>query len=410
MYAKKQIILTVLALAVFFLGGWKTAEYYYFNNLLSSENITTIERGDIIEIKNGNPQDVNLSLYWNVWERLETNYLNESAVQNDQNLIYGSIKGLVNALDDPYTVFMTPKETKQFEENLQGSLQGIGAELSVEDGMLIVVSPLKDSPAEKAGLRPGDVIFQIDGDATGEMTLFEAIMNIRGEKGTDVTLTIIREDIDEPFDVTITRDEITIESVTTELLDGNISYVSVNQFSDNTTKEFDEAIQEILIKNPKGVILDLRYNGGGYLDIAVEILSEFISGDKTAVIIQRRNPDDNQTLQVLGNTRLPDIPLVVLVNRGSASASEIVAGAIQDHKRGLVMGEETFGKGSVQEVELLRDGSSLRLTIAKWLTPEGRDIEEAGIVPDRIIELTQEDIENEFDSQLEEARTYLMNL
>lgn len=410
MYAKKQIILTVLALAVFFLGGWKTAEYYYFNNLLSSENITTIERGDIIEIKNGNPQDVNLSLYWNVWERLETNYLNESAVQNDQNLIYGSIKGLVNALDDPYTVFMTPKETKQFEENLQGSLQGIGAELSVEDGMLIVVSPLKDSPAEKAGLRPGDVIFQIDGDATGEMTLFEAIMNIRGEKGTDVTLTIIREDIDEPFDVTITRDEITIESVTTELLDGNISYVSVNQFSDNTTKEFDEAIQEILIKNPKGVILDLRYNGGGYLDIAVEILSEFISDDKTAVIIQRRNPDDNQTLQVLGNTRLPDIPLVVLVNRGSASASEIVAGAIQDHKRGLVMGEETFGKGSVQEVELLRDGSSLRLTIAKWLTPEGRDIEEAGIVPDRIIELTQEDIENEFDSQLEEARTYLMNL
>jgi carboxyl-terminal processing protease len=410
MYAKKQIILTVLALAVFFLGGWKTAEYYYFNNLLSSENITTIERGDIIEIKNGNPQDVNLSLYWNVWERLETNYLNESAVQNDQNLIYGSIKGLVNALDDPYTVFMTPKETKQFEENLQGSLQGIGAELSVEDGMLIVVSPLKDSPAEKAGLRPGDVIFQIDGDATGEMTLFEAIMNIRGEKGTDVTLTIIREDIDEPFDVTITRDEITIESVTTELLDGNISYVSVNQFSDNTTKEFDEAIQEILIKNPKGVILDLRYNGGGYLDIAVEILSEFISDDKTAVIIQRRNPDDNQTLQVPGNTRLPDIPLVVLVNRGSASASEIVAGAIQDHKRGLVMGEETFGKGSVQEVELLRDGSSLRLTIAKWLTPEGRDIEEAGIVPDRIIELTQEDIENEFDSQLEEARTYLMNL
>lgn len=410
MYTKKHIILTVLALSVFFLAGWKGAEYYYFNNYLTADNVITVNPGDTIKINNDNPQSVNLSLFWNVWERLENNYLDYSAVQQDQELIYGSIKGLVNSLEDPYTVFMTPEETKQFEENLQGQLQGIGAELSVEDGMLIVVSPLKDSPAEEAGLLPGDIIFQIEGDPAGEMTLFEAIMNIRGEKGTDVTLTIIRENVDEPFDVTITRDEITIESVTTEMLEGNIHYISINQFSDNTTPEFEESVQEALLKNPKGIILDLRFNGGGYLDIAIDIVSEFIKGDKTAVIIQMRNPEDNQTLKVNGDARLPDIPLVILVNRGSASAAEIVAGAIQDHKRGLVIGEETFGKGSVQEVEMLEDGSSLRLTIAKWLTPDGRDIEEVGITPDRIIEITAEDIENENDAQLEEARQYLINL
>lgn len=411
MYTKKHIITIVIAFAIFFLGGWKSAEYYYFSNIINSGNIENIVPGESIKIiKNNNPQSVDLSLFWEVWARLENNYLNQQIVSHDQKLIYGSIKGLVSSLEDPYTVFMTPEETKQFEENLHGSLEGIGAELSVKEGFLVVVSPLKNSPAEKAGLLPGDIILQIEGKTTGEMTLFEAIMKIRGEKGTDVTLTIIREDLDEPFEVIITRDEINIDSVSTETLDGNISYISINQFSDSTTQEFDKAIQNILIEDPKGVILDLRYNGGGYLDIAVDILSEFINDDKIAVIIQTRDPKDNQTLKVHENGRLPNIPLIVLVNRGSASAAEIVAGTIQDHKRGLVLGEGTFGKGSVQEVERLKDGSSLRLTIAKWLTPSGRDIEETGITPDRIINLTPEDIADQNDRQLEEARKHLVNL
>lgn len=408
MYAKKHLIFTVLALILFFLTGWKGAEYYYFSQPNSSVIINGSSTNSTTTFDN--PQSINLSLFWNVWSELENSYVDESATQNDQNLIYGSIKGLVDSLDDPYTVFMTPEETKQFEENLNGSLQGIGAELTVDSGFLIVLSPLKDSPAEKAGLLPGDIIFQIEGEMTGEMTLFEAITKIRGEKETSVTLTIIREELTEPFDVTIVRDEITIESVTYELLDGNIAYVSINQFSDNTSGEFEEAVQNILLTNPKGVILDLRYNGGGYLDISVDILSEFISGNKEAVEIKTRNEEDNEIIYVWDDARLPDIPLVVLVNKGSASAAEIVAGAIQDHKRGTVFGEPTFGKGSVQEVALLEDGSSLRLTIAKWLTPSGRDIDEVGIVPDRVIELTYEDIEAGNDTQLEEATTYLTNL
>lgn len=406
MYAKKNLFFTILAFALVFAIGWKASEYYFYTN---QPTITVQENGDVIIQDFDNPQSVDLGLYWKVWDKLDRSYLEESLLQDDNTLIYGSIKGLVEALDDPYTVFMTPKETEEFEHSLNGDLEGIGAELTVEEGMLTVISPLKDSPAEEAGLLPGDIIFLIDGEIASEMTLFEAIMNIRGEKGTDVTLTIIRDGIDEAFDITMTRDTINEESVYYELLDGDVAYISISQFSDDTTTEFDSAVQQILLDNPKGLIIDLRFNGGGYLDIAVDILSEFLSDNEDAVKIVSRNIDFEETLQVWGNARLPDLPLVVLVNYGSASASEILAGAIQDHKRGLVIGEQTFGKGSVQEVEILEDGSSLRLTIAKWLTPNGRDIEEVGIIPDRTIEFNYQE-GDEYDSQLEEAYNYLLNL
>ncbi len=408
MYAKKNLIYTVVTVIFVFLAGWQGSHYYYFASEHSSRVPSTRTPDSKLTIDN--PKSVDMSLFWTVWQKIDSRYVNGDQILDDQNFIYGSIKGLVNSLHDPYTVFMTPEETKEFEENLQGSLQGIGAELNVEDGFLVIVSPLKNSPAERAGLLPGDIIFLIDGETANEMSLFEAIMNIRGEKGTEVTLTIIRENVKEPFDVTIVRDDITIESVTYELLEGNIEYVSINQFSDNTGDEFDEAVGDILLNNPDGIILDLRYNGGGYLDIAVDIASEFISGNKPVVLLKTRNEDDNEIFYVDNKVRLPEIPLVVLVNKGSASASEILAGAIQDHKRGIIMGEQTYGKGSVQEIDVLEDGSSLRLTIAKWLTPSGRDIEEVGIMPDRVIELSPEDLENDIDSQLEEARTYLTNL
>ncbi|MFC1656237.1 S41 family peptidase [Patescibacteria group bacterium] len=408
MYAKRNLIYTIIIIIFVFLIGWQGSYYYYFAEQHSSR-ITGATTPDS-KLTMDNPKSVDMAVFWAVWQEIDSKYVDGDQVLNDQNFIYGSIKGLVDSLDDPYTVFMTPEETKEFEENLQGSLQGIGAELNIEDGFLVVISPLKDSPAERAGLLPGDIIFLIEDETANEMTLFEAIMKIRGEKGTEITLTILREDVDEPFEVTIVRDEITIESVTYELLEGDIEYVSINQFSDNTGEEFDEAVQDILVNNPEGIILDLRYNGGGYLDIAVDITSEFVSGNKPVVLLKTRSEDDDEIFYVNDNARLPDIPLVVLVNEGSASASEILAGAIQDHKRGLIMGEQTYGKGSVQEIDVLEDGSSLRLTIAKWLTPSGRDIEEVGILPDRIIELSLEDLENDIDSQLEEARTYLLEL
>jgi len=408
MYAKRNILLTTLGLLIFFLAGWKGAEYFYLSN--QDNFLAKCRLEDCNAVLSDNPQNVDLSLYWDVWDELDSRYVDGSKVLDSQNFIYGSIKGLVDSLGDPYTVFMTPEETKEFEENLNSQLQGIGAELSVQDGMLVVISPLKDSPAEKAGLKPGDIIFEIDGKTTSEMTLFDAIMKIRGEKGTDVTLTIIRGELDEPFEVTITRDDINVESVTSERLEGNIAYISINQFSDNTAEEFEKAVNDILLNTPKGVILDLRYNGGGYLDISVDIVSEFIEGKKPVVSIKTKDGNEDQIFDTTGNARIAKAPLVVLVNDGSASASEIVAGAIQDSKRGIIMGEQTFGKGSVQEVEFLQDGSSLRMTIAKWLTPSGRSISEVGITPDRIVIQKQEDLDKNIDSQLEEAKNYLTNL
>lgn len=341
-------------------------------------------------------------MFWKVWGTVSDLYVDESKL-NKETMVYGAIKGMVASVNDPYTVFMTPDETKDFDDSLNGTLEGIGAELTVKEGVLVIISPLKNSPAEKAGLLPGDIVYKIDGNITSDMTLFDAITKIRGTKGTKVTLNILRKGKKDPFDVAITRDNVNIESVSLEDKGQGIYYIAINQFSDNTKTEFDNAIQKILLKDPKGIVLDLRYNGGGYLDISVDILSEFFKGKVEAVTIKKRNSKDNETLYVSGNAPLANVPLVVLVNKGSASASEIVAGAIQDHKRGIVMGEQSFGKGSVQEVDKLPDGSSLRITIAKWYTPGGKNISEVGITPDIVVPETEKDVAAKKDPQLDAA-------
>lgn len=355
---------------------------------------------------NGELETDDFDLVFETWKSVRDKYIDEEKIDLE-HMVYGSVKGFINALNDPYTTFMDPEETQGFRENLDAELQGIGAEIAIEDGYLVILTPLKESPAEKAGLLPGDYILEVDGSDTSEMTLLEAVMKIRGEKGTSVKLLIARKDVSDPFGVTIIRDDIKIESVTWEMLDGNIFYISINQFSDDTKKEFNAAISEMLLKKPRGMILDLRYNGGGYLDMAVEILSELLPGEKEAVRIKRRNGQNNEIFYTDGAGRATEIPLAVLVNQGSASSSEIVAGAIQDYHRGKLYGVATFGKGSVQEVEYLSDGSSLRLTIAKWLTPKGRSIDDAGIQPDQIVEMTPEDIEAKRDPQKQAAVDYL---
>lgn len=392
----------LLAVVLAFVIGWQGSVLGWYGELE--------ENGEkMVEVDHPlQPEDVDLDLMWTVWNELQRRYFDEADL-NQEEQMYGAIKGLVDSLEDPYTVFMTPKETQDFKASLEGELEGIGAELTVEEGVLTVVSPLKQSPAEKAGLLPGDVIFEIDGELAAEMTLFDAIMNIRGEKGTTVVLTIIRDGVDEPFDLSIVRDHIEIESVTVEELEGGITYLAVNQFNDRTNVEFGQAISEMLLEEPEGLIVDLRFNGGGYLDIAVELLSYLLPEGSDAVIIKERGKAD-EVIKTNGNPKLLNVPLVVLVNGASASASEIFAGAIQDHERGIVMGEQTFGKGSVQEVETFIDASSMRITIAKWYTPSDRGIDEVGLLPDVIVELSDEDRENEYDRQKEEAAQYLRDL
>lgn len=350
------------------------------------------------------PKDVDLTLFWKVWDMLESLYIDQSKIDSQQ-MTYGAIKGMVDSLKDPYTIFMDPKETEDFKNNLSGDLEGIGAELSMKDGHLIVVSPLKDSPAEKAGLKPSDAVYKINDEVTTKMSLADAVSKIRGQKGTKVKLVIIREGQEKPLEFEIERQEIKVPSVSWEMKDDGIAYISINQFGDDTTKEFSNAVNEILLKKAKSVILDLRYNGGGYLEGAVDIVSEFIDNGVVTTIHKREvnNKINEEVQRVSGHARLSKLPMVVLVNEGSASASEIVAGALRDYKRAQLVGEKTFGKGTVQELQPLSDGSSLRITIAKWYTPNNENVNETGIMPDVEVKITEEDQKNKKDSQLDKA-------
>lgn len=409
-YPSKKYHYYVYPLVIFisFVLGWQATSYGLLDKAVVPGE-ETVEEGSTDEnILNKFSDEVDLDLFWTVWGEINDKYVDADLVDSE-NMIYGAIKGMVGSLDDPYSVFMDPQESDDFSASLNGKLEGIGAELSVEEKNLVVVSPLRNSPAERAGLLPGDIIYKIDDKLASDMTLFEAIMNIRGNQGTSVKLTIIRENMADPFEVSIIRDKIDIESVTVEKLDDGVVYLSVNQFNDNTEKDFSKAISEMILNPPKGLIVDLRYNGGGYLDIAVDLLSFVLPTESKAVEI-RQKTGEGEMMYTNGNPKLVSTPLVVLVNDGSASASEIFAGAVQDLKRGIIMGTQTFGKGTVQEVESFKDGSSMRMTIAKWYTPSGRNVNKVGLTPDVIVEITDEDIEKKIDTQKEVAIEYLVNL
>lgn len=361
----------------------------------------------------GSSGDLDLGLFWDVNALVHTSYVDDTKLSNTDQL-YGAISGLVESLDDPYSVFMSPEETESFNSSLNGELEGIGAELTEdENGNLMILSPLKDSPAQAAGLLPGDYIYMVDDQPTSEMDMWDAIMAIRGEEGTTVHLTLVREGVDEPIEVDIVRQEIRVPSVelTAVEKDGkSIAHLAISQFGDDTYNEFEEAVRQIILDDPDGLIIDLRMNGGGYLKAAVQIASEFFSEEKTAVIIKYRDRD-NEVTKTSGDGQLTDIPMVVLIDESSASASEILAGALQDYGRAHIMGEQSFGKGSVQELDELSDGSTLRLTVAKWFTPLDHSIDHVGITPDTVIE--NEGVvpsDPAADVQLQAAADYLAGL
>jgi len=344
-------------------------------------------------------KNIDFGIFWDAWSVIEKKYT--IAPLDYKKMVYGAVSGMVDSLGDPYTVFLSPAENDLFSQDMKGSFGGIGAEIGFRNGFLTVIAPLKGSPAEKAGIIAGDVIIKVDEkDITG-LSIDEAIMLIRGEKGTKVNLTILRKDEEKSRDIEVVRDTVVMNTVDWKMMDGNVAYISINQFKDDTGQEFDRIIDDVLLKEPKGIVLDLRNNPGGYFNRAIDIASRFIDEGKTVVIQDGGKSKEKYTAQ--GGKRFDNIPVVVLVNEGSASASEILAGALKDDNDVKLVGKKTFGKGLVQEMEGLKDGSALKVTIARWLTPNGTDINHDGIHPDYEVELTEEDIKNEKDPQLDKA-------
>lgn len=337
-------------------------------------------------------QKVDLSKFWTVWGKVSDNYVNKAAMDPGK-MVEGAIYGLVSSLGDPYTVYLSREQNQAEKDSLGGTFEGVGIQLGYKDSKLVVVTPIDGTPAKLAGIRAGDLIARIkdvtkniDRDTTG-IALPEAVALIRGPKGTRVELTLLRESQPQPVVVNLNRDTILIRSVELQM-HSRVAWLKLTRFGDRTQEEWDVAIASLVSQGSslKGIVLDLRNNPGGYLGSSVYTASEFLSKGKV-VVAQRFGDGTSREDKVTRKGKLLKTPLVVLVNEGSASAAEIMAGALQDHKRAKIVGVKTFGKGSVQQPENLADGSGLHITIAKWLTPSGEWIDKNGIVPDVLVKL-----------------------
>ncbi|MCC6300443.1 MAG: S41 family peptidase [Anaerolineales bacterium] len=345
--------------------------------------------------------------FWEAWNIVHENYVDRPL--DDVALMRGAIRGMMDAIGDKQTYYMDPLVYESATSSLAGEYEGIGAYVDTDGAYLTIVSPIEGSPAEAAGLRPGDQIIAIDGvDMTGTSPE-EARQKVLGPAGSTVILTIAREGQEEPLEFTIERAKITIPSVTGKMLENDIAYIDINQFGDKTTSELNSVLEELLAQNPRGVIIDLRNNPGGYLHTSVEVASEFI--DDGVILYEQYGDGNRDTYNALGNGRATDLPIVVLINEGSASASEILAGALQDYGRATLVGVKSYGKGSVQQwIPLSDENGAARVTIAKWLTPKERAIDGVGLTPDVVVELTEDDITNDRDPQLDKAVEVLLDL
>lgn len=390
---KKSLIISVFIAFLLFSGGYVLG---YQRSLPTG--------GFFPQITNKFSQkSVDFGLFWKTWDLVNEKYDGDI---DPQKLLYGAISGMVKATGDPYTVFLNPDEAKTFEEDLAGTFSGIGAEIGIKKDRLTVIAPLPGSPAEKAGLRTGDLINRINDESTSGLAIDEAVMKIRGKEGTEVKLAIERGGKEQ--DYTIKREKIEVKSVKYSI-DKDILKITISRFDENTAGLVREAEEAGIEKNVRGVIVDLRNDPGGYLDSSIDVASEFIEKG-TIVTEKQEKKNKNQSFKASGNGKMIDkgkYPLVVLVNNGSASASEILAGAIRDNGRGQLLGEKTFGKGSVQEIEKLPGGSQLKVTVAHWYTPRGVNISKEGLTPDIEVKLSDDDFSNSRDPQMDKAMELL---
>jgi carboxyl-terminal processing protease len=338
--------------------------------------------------------------FWEAWNVVHQQFVDQPI--DDQLLMQGAIRGMMDALGDQQTFYMEPQVYENETSSLQGAYEGIGAYVDTDGDYLTIVSPIEGSPADAAGLQPGDKVIAIDGQDMTGIAPEEARQKVLGPNGTKVTLTVTRDGESEPLEFTITRAQIEIRSAEGKMLENGIGYIDINTFGEKTTQELRSALDDLLKQNPKGIVIDLRNNPGGYLSTAVEVSSEFI--DKGVILYEQYGDGRRDEHKALGNGRATDIPLVVLVNEGSASASEILAGALQDYGRAKLVGVKSYGKGSVQNwVPLSNNQGAARVTIARWLTPKERLIDHIGLMPDVVVEMTAEDFAAERDPQLDAA-------
>ncbi|MSU56040.1 MAG: S41 family peptidase [Candidatus Taylorbacteria bacterium] len=361
--------------------------------------------------------------FWEAWKILNEKYVpaTTTAVADDQHKLWGAIGGLTSSLKDPYTVFFPPEEAKLFESEINGNFEGVGMEIGIKDDVLTVIAPVKGTPAERAGIRPGDKILKINGEVSMNMRVDQAVKLIRGKRGTEVALTIFREGKSEPFEIKIVRDVIDIPTIDTEMKSGKVAsaggeekgsglrkngvfVIRLYSFSQGSPRLFQNALREFAESGSNKLVLDLRGNPGGFLDAAVKMASWFLPAGEIVVTEDSRGKTEKKIHRSLGNDVFTkDLKMVILVNNGSASASEILAGALREHGVAKLVGTRTFGKGSVQELVKLTPETSLKITVARWFTPNGVSISDGGLTPDVEVKLTAEDIEKKRDPQMDKA-------
>ncbi|OGI64549.1 hypothetical protein A3H53_02615 [Candidatus Nomurabacteria bacterium RIFCSPLOWO2_02_FULL_40_10] len=353
--------------------------------------------------------DADFSPFWKVWNTINEKYPKAEEI-TDQDRVYGAISGLMDSLNDPYSVFFAPEEAKSFEDEIAGNFSGVGMEVGIKDKILTVIAPLKDTPAYRANIKPGDKILKIDEKVTSSLGIEEAIKLIRGEIGTSVALTIFREGEKNPKEIKIVRGIINIPTLDIELRTDSVFVIKLYSFSANSTNLFRNALKQFSESKTNKLLLDLRGNPGGYLDAAVDIASWFLPKGKTVVIEDYGDDKKPEIFRSKGyDVFNENLKFVILIDNGSASASEIVAGAMQDHGKAKLVGAKSFGKGSVQEPIKITPDTLLKITVAKWLTPNGNLIEKKGLTPDYPVEITQKDLDNKKDPQLDKAVEILLS-
>jgi carboxyl-terminal processing protease len=405
----KYILITI---AIFIVIGGSFSGGFLVGQAMPLFNSTTIfdqnPLVDSIGSTNTSEEDLDALFlpFWEAWDYVDNMYIDQPV--DHTKMMQGAISGMLESLGDEHTSYMDPEMFRIQNTPLQGEYEGIGAWVDTTGDYLTIISPMPESPAEEAGLKSEDQVIAVDDVSVDGMDGNQVLRKILGEAGTQVKLTIFRPATSETLDFSIIRKKIEVPSVTSEMLDNQIAYIQLVNFGDKTHNELKDQLQDLLKDNPVGLILDLRYNGGGYLTTAIDVTSEFVK--QSPLMIEEYGNGEKTTFNSKTFGLARDIPLVVLVNEGSASASEITAGAIQDYGRGILVGTQTYGKGSVQNwITLQDDQGGIRVTIAHWLTPNGRLIAGQGLIPDYEVQITEEDMKNEFDSQLEKAIELLLN-